>query len=233
MKSQIYVAHVHLETQLILAEDHVQVLVVENPSEFYNMVSELDAQFEGGSGRFVFSRNGQIVDPAKCGAMVLDVFHFDLNDKKILNLLYKRLEGVSLGDRLPLFNQLTASIVSFLEELSFSTPFVLEYDEPQPTDYFKSAGLKFPKRYDSLAEKVVCYINTLIELKKCEFFVFVNLQSVLTVEELQQIYAHCQNEQVGLLLLESCKRHSALPQEKVAIVTEDLCELLENCQESC
>lgn len=233
MKSQINVAHVHLETQLVLSEDFVQVLIVENPAEFYSMVSDLDSQFDGGEGLFVFSRNGQMIDPVKCGAMVSDVFHFDLNDKKILNLLYKRLERVAFGEQLPLFNRLTTSTVSFLEELSFSTPFLLEYDEPQPTDYFKSAGLKFPKNHDSLVEKVVCYVNVLIELKKCDFFVFVNLQSVLSVDALQQFYAHCQQEQVGLLLIECSKRRNALPQEKVVLVTEDLCELLENYQDSC
>ena len=75
-------------------------------------------------------------------------------------------------------------------------------------------------------------INALIELKQCEFFVFVNLKSVLSDEKLGQIYAHCRAEQVGLLLMEDGKRRPLLPCEKAVIITEDLCEILENYEET-
>ena len=233
MKKEIQLAHVHLETQIMISDDCVQLLIVENPTEFYNMVSDLDRQFDGQEGAFVFSMEGQIISAHKVGAILSDLFHFDLNDKKLLNLLYKRLESEAFGDKLLCFNELTAKMVVFLEEIAFTTPFALEYDEPQPSDYMKASGLKFAKVYDTLEEKLVCYINALIELKQCEFFVFINLKSVLSDEKLQQIYAHCRAEQVGLLLIEDSKRRKLLPCEKAVIITEDLCEILENYEDIC
>lgn len=233
MKKEIQLAHVYLETQLTISEEYVQLLIVENPTEFYNMVSDLDGQFDGRDGMFVFSIDGQIVPAIKYGAMVSDLFHFDLNDKKLLTLLYKRLETVAFGDKISFFNDLTSKTVSVLEELFESVPFALEYDEPQPSDYLKASGVKFAKVYETLEEKLVCYINALIELKQCEFFVFVNLKSVLSDEKLGQIYAHCRAEQVGLLLMEDGKRRQLLPCEKAVIITEDLCEILENYEETC
>ena len=232
MKKEIQLAHVHLETQLTISEEYVQLLIVENPTEFYHMVSDLDGQFDGREGTFVFSMDGQIVPAIKYGAMVSDLFHFDLNDEKLLTLLYKRLESVAFGDKIAFFNDLTAKTVAVLEELFVSVPFALEYDEPQPSDYLKASGVKFAKVYETLEEKLVCYINALIELKQCEFFVFVNLKSVLTDEKLGQIYAHCRAEQVGLLLMEDGKRRQLLPCEKAVIITEDLCEILENYEET-
>lgn len=233
MKKEVQLAHVHLETPLIISEKYVQLLIIENPTEFYKMVSDLDGEFDGQEGRFIFSIDGQIVSASKCGAMISDLFHFDLNDKKLLNLLYKRLESVAFGDKLIQFNALTAKAVEFLEEVSFTAPFALEYDEPQPFDYLKASGLKFAKVYDTLEEKIVCYINALIELKSAEFFVFVNLKSVLSDEKLQKIYAHCRAEQVGVLLIEDGKRRKLLSCEKAVIITEDLCEILENYEEIC
>ena len=233
MKKEIQIAHVHLETQLIISDEYVQVLIIENPTEFYNMVSDLDGQFEGREGVFVFSADGKIISAVKYGAMIADLFHFDLNDKKLLTLLYKRLEDVAFGEKIALFNELTAQAVTFLEDVSFFVPFALEYDEPQPSDYLKASGLKFAKTYDSLEEKIVCYINALIELKQCEFFIFVNLKSVVSDEKLEQIYAHCRAEQVGLLLIEDGKRRKLLSCEKAVIITEDLCEILENYDEIC
>ena len=231
MKKEIQVAHIHLETNLRLTEEFVQLLIVENPTEFYNMVSDLDRQFDGQEGLFVFSTDEGIISASKRGAIVSDWFHFELNDKKITTLLYKRLENIALGEKLVRLNDLNTQIMGFLGEIAFGFPFSLEYNEPQPTDYFKVAGLKFENHYETLEEKIVCYINALIELKGCEFFVFVNLKSVLSDEKLLQMYEHCQREQVGLLLIESQKQRSLLSNEKAVIITEDLCEILENYEE--
>lgn len=228
MKNSIEISHVHLETKLKISDDFVQLLVIENANEFYTMVSDLDLQFLGEEDCFVFSIADDFISPEKYGVMICDPFHFDLNDKKIVNLLFKRLEKESFGDKCKLFNDLSSSVVRFLEELSYIVPFQLSYDEPQPSDYFKAVGLKFEKTYDTLEEKIVCYINALIELKKCEFFVFVNLKSVLDDEKLLNVYKHCQNEKVGLLLIESGKIRPLLSCEKAIIITDDLCEILEN-----
>ncbi len=230
MKKEIQIAHVHLETQLTISDEYVQVLIVENPTEFYNMVSDLDGQFEGREGTFVFSIDGQVVSAEKHGVMIVDFFHFDLNDKKLLGLLYKRLESMSLGEKVINFNALISKTVEFLEEVAFTTPFALEYNEPTPSDYLKASSLKFAKVHDSFEEKLVCYINALIELKQCEFFIFVNLKSVLSDEKLEQIYSHCRAEQVGIMLIEDVKRRQLLSNEKAVLITEDLCEILENYQ---
>ena len=222
MKKEIRLAHVHLETPLTISDEYVQLLIIENPTEFYKMVSDLDGQFDGQEGTFVFSLDGQIVSAGKLGAMISDLFHFDLNEKKLLTLLYKRLESVAFGEKFLQFNTLTAKTVEFLEEIAFTLPFALSYDEPQPSDYLKASGLKLAKVYETLEEKIVCYINALIELKGCEFFVFVNLKGVLSDEKLEQIYAHCRAEQVGLLLIEDGKRRKLLSCEKAVIITEDL-----------
>ena len=228
MRAEIKLVHVHLETPLIFTDEYVQLLIVENPSEFYQMVSDLHGQFEGVHGNFVFSREGQIIDASKCGVMVSNLFDFDVNDKKILTLLQKKLETVAFAEKIAQFNELSSKTIAFLEELAFCVPFSLAYNEPQPMDYLKAAGVKFEKNYDSLEEKIICYINVLIELKKCDFFVFVNLKSVLSDEKLLQVYAHCRREQVGLLLIESGKQRPLLPNERAVIITEDLCEILEN-----
>lgn len=233
MRSEIKIASVHLETSLIVSDEYVQLLIVENPDEFYSMVLDLDKQFDGEEGIFAFSRNCELIDPSKVGVMIPDIFHFGVTDKKILNLLYKKLEKISLNEKISDYYELCAKTMSFLEELSYDIPFAIEYSEPQPTDYFKISGLKFEENYDGIEEKIICYINALIELKKCEFFVFVNLKSVLSDEKLKKIYDHCRSEEVGIILIESRKARPLLPCEKAVIITEDLCEILENYGDLC
>ena len=103
MKEKIRLASVHVETPMEVCDEYVQLLIVENAREFYKTVLDLEGAFEGKTGEFVFSRAGETILVEKYGAMVSDIFHFDLNDKKIVNLLYKRLESVAFGERLVFF----------------------------------------------------------------------------------------------------------------------------------
>ena len=228
MKSDIVINHVHLETELVISSETTQLLIIENPSEFYSLVSMLYKQIEGEEGDFIFLANNQPINCSKSAFMIVDLFNFDLNDKKIVNLLYKKLEGVAINEKYAKLSEFNSVVVSFLEDLTFSVPFSLDYGEIQPIDFFKSASLKFEKTYDTLLEKIICYVNALIELKGCEFFVFVNLKSVLSDTELSMLYKHCSLEQVGLLLIENSKCRQLLSNEKAVIITEDLCEIVEN-----
>ena len=58
--------------------------------------------------------------------------------------------------------------------------------------------------------------------------VFINLKSILSDEELEKLYYHCKLVKVGLLLLESSKIRRVLPNERAIIITDDLCEIVEN-----
>ncbi|MBR3864982.1 MAG: type II-A CRISPR-associated protein Csn2 [Clostridia bacterium] len=228
MKSEIKITHANIETPLIVSDEFVQLLIIENPSFFYSTVCDLNNQFEGELGNYIFSTNNQMIPPAKNGDIISNLFNFDLNDKKNLTLLQKKLESIAFSEKIINFNELSSKTIEFVAEVSCLLPFTLEYNEPQPSDYFKIAGVKFEKQYDSLEEKIICYINALIELKKCEFFIFINLKSVLSDEKLKQIYSHCRAEQIGLLLVESGKLRPLLTEEKAIIITEDLCEIVEN-----
>ena len=228
MKREINIAHVHLETSLTVKEESPQLLIIENPKEFYRMVSTLDQQIDGGDGEFVFSAGGNIIAPGKVGVMVGDIFHFDLNDKKVLSLLYKNVEKQVYENYFADLQELNSKLVAFLEGVSGGGQFTVAYDEPCLQDYLKIVGYHFEKTYDTLIEKLICYVNTLVELKGCEFVIFVNLKSVLDDEDLAQLYHHCQLEKIGVLLLESTCARPLLANERAVVVTDDLCEIVEN-----
>ena len=228
----IDIASVRLETVIRLNSENPQLIISESPSRFYEIVSALNAQVAGGEGEFVFSEDGKEISPEKAGDMLTDLFNFDLNDKKIINLLYKKIEkNFNNGEYIVKFNELNASAVNFLEDLFFDLPFALSYDEVGVVDYLKSYSVKLEKCYESFLEKIVCYINVLVELKNCRFVIFVNLKSLLSDNELGMLYSHCRKEKISLLLLESSVLRPVMQEEKAVIITEDLCELLVNYDE--
>lgn len=221
--------HTSLETPITLTDEFVQLLIIENPHEFYKFVDMFDCSIKGEESELSFLRNGKPIYPDREGCIICDPFHFDLNDKKVINLLFKNLaELCKYGETQLELSTVNTDIGILFAELFESLPFSLTYSELTVEELLKSADVHFEKIYDTLLEKIICYINVMTELKHCGFFVFVNLKSVLCDEELASLYHHCALEKVGLLLIEYGKCRPLSSEEKAIIITEDLCEILEN-----
>lgn len=156
-----------------------------------------------------------------------NLFSLDMNGKRQISLLYKLLEKETfLKDHSALLGDISVSVSKFLSALFVEQPFLLSYKEFGPMDLFKMSDIRFEENYSNLTEKIICYVNEMIALKKSKFFVFVNLKSVLSDEDLLLLYHHCRMEKVGLLLLESSRLRPFLSEERATIITEDLCEIL-------
>ncbi len=232
MEEIVTLRHIALETPLTLSSGHAQLLIVENPREFYRFAAALDAEISGEEGEFFFLRDEKPVSAEKEGCIIPDVLHFDLNDKKLSNLLMKRLADLCrFGESQYRLSAINTQIGGFFYDLFASLPFSLSFDEVAIENLLKCASVRFERTYETLIEKIICYINAMVELKRCRFFVFVNLKSVLSDEDLSALYHHCNLEKLGLLLLEGGKLRPLLPEEKAVIITEDLCEILENYEE--
>ncbi len=223
------VYHTSLETPITISCEFVQLLIIENPHEFYKFVDMFDCSVGGDESELSFLRNGKPVSAEKEGCIICDPFHFDLNDKKVIGLLFKNLaETCRYGKEQFKLSSVNTGVGQLFAELFETLPFSLTYGELTIEELLKCANVRFEKTYDTLLEKIICYINALAELKHCNFFVFVNLKAVLCDDDLMSLYRHCALEKIGLLLIENSKVRPLLPEEKAIIITEDLCEILEH-----
>ena len=224
----IRIAHPHIETPIFLTARAPVVLTCENPEEYYKFVTEIIAAFNGEESDFSFWQGEKQIKPDDKGEMLSNNFSFDFGDKKIVNLLYKTLiKNFNNENFLQGLNELNACGEKFLLNLTETVDIPVCYDELSLESFFKAVNLKPAKDYENLLEKFISLINVFTELKRAEFFVFVGLKDILSVKQLQSFYYHCNLKQEGLLLLESNKRQT-LQNEKVIIITEDLCEIVEN-----
>lgn len=225
----ITLAHPNIETKIVFDEQRPTVLICENPHEYYNLVTDLVAEFEEGTSNFSFWKGLDQIKGEKYGDLLLDNFCFDLANKKLTALLQKRLRANYVdGSFLVEFNRINSEIAAFLHDLCRTVDFATDFEGLSIDDLLKCCAVRPATTFNGLLEKVVCYVNLFIELKKVSFFVFVGLKDVLSDEDLQQLYNHCRLMKVGLLLLESSKKRPLLPEERGIIITDDLCELTEN-----
>lgn len=228
----IFIANPEIQTRIELSNDSTTLLIVENPKEYFRIICELQKAMNDEISDFTFWDETTQLQPSKIGELVLSAFSFDLVDRKIISLLYKRLQKNYLdGEFILNFNAINAQVGNFLQSLCQTVDFSLDFSDFDFEDLLKVCEVKPAKSYESFLEKLVCYINIFTELKNVKFFVFIGLKDVLSDEELSLLYEHCALKKVGLLLVESFKKRSLLPTERAIIITEDLCEIVENFNE--
>ncbi len=222
------IIHHKIETPIEMDPHVPKVLAIESPKEFYALVEELGAQFEGEDGNFVLLDGENRLSFEKNGEFVRDIFSLNFEDKKLTSSLYKNLEKISAdGELQVLQNKLDTELALYYSSLFDRLSLSLTFDEMCVSDILKLGKVRLQEYYSGILEKIICYINAMIELKKSRFFVFVHLKSVLTDDELKQLYRHCALEKVGLLLMESGIKRGVLREERTLIITEDLCEIVD------
>lgn len=225
-------SHPDLETKLVLSDSRPTLLIVENPRQYYKIVTDLMDAFDGKTSDFT-CWDGQLrVRCDKVGQLLTNAFSFDLADKRMVSLLHKTLQtNYQRGSFIVELNNIARQVDAFLSDLSATVDFAIESNDLVLEDLLKVCGVKPAKTYQSFLEKIVCYVNMFVELNGSFVFAFVGLKDVLDDDDLQKLYDHCKLSKVCLLLLESCKKRLLLSDEQAVIITDDLCEILENFPE--
>ena len=219
----------NIETKIEMNDASPFLLCIQNPKEYYKIVQEFVAAFHGGISEFTFWEGDKNVNAESIGEILTDIFYFELTDKKIIALLHKRLQqNFNESDLIFQFQQVKAESEKFLLELCATAEFALDYNEISLEGLLKLCNVKPERNSQTLLEKIICYLNLFAGLKGICNFVLVGLKHVLDDGDLQLLYRHCKLHKLSLLLIEYGKIRPILPEERAIIITEDLCEIVEN-----
>lgn len=227
----IRVSNIKIETPILLNTNSPFLLYIENPTEYCKTIQDLRGAFDGGESEFSFWEKDEMFSPEKKGEIILSPFFFELADKKIINLLHKRLNDEFLnGDNIIRFNEIIAKAENLFYNIFTAVDFSLEFEELQFANLLKVCSVKPTCEFETMLEKVIGYINAYIELKNVSFFVLVGIKTVLANAEIEQLYKHCALRKVELLIIESGSPKKIADNERVVIITDDLCEIVANIE---
>lgn len=201
--------------------------VIENPVEFYRKAMEIKRQCDGENGGFILIDDEKEKDFSKNVEVITDILSIEMNDKKILNALYKKLEGNFCNSELVVsLNSVNANAEALLQGLFSTVDISLSTKTACISDYLKIFDVKIEKTYDTFIEKIICYVNILAELKRTEVLTFVNARGFFSDSDLKLLLEHCEKEKIYLLFIESniCRELNEF--EKATVITNDLCEIV-------
>lgn len=208
---------------LKIQENKVNVLVIESPDVFTEIIVQLINQTGGEPGRFILSDLDTVKIIGKEADIIVNPFSLDCNEKRILQKLYQELNDEMNNSMIEQTVHLQGEMISYLEELIQKVPYPLEFDiEDNMTGLLKMCHVEIDNQSRTLVEKIMSYIRALREFCRIHLIFFVNLKLYLTQAELEELYQFSFYEKINMILLENSSKEK-IENESICILDRDLC----------
>lgn len=198
-------------------------VVVEHKQIFSQMVFELWRQYNGLEGRFIFSDADKRVNLPKETVCIINPFDLSLNNKKIINQIYRELQIIGTDAFSELRGKLLKNVIEYLDTLVTSSQYPLTYNlDMDDIGLYKLFHLEFENNTTDLLELITEYVKMSHVVCNINLFIFVNLKSYITEEQYQLLYDTLKYEEVYILNI--CNSHEfSNTNEKSYIIDKDLC----------
>lgn len=201
----------------------VNTIVIENQKLFSSMISDINGAINGWKGKTVLSANELILDMSKSAELVSTFIPFDMNRKPLLTKILTAVEKKSAdAEHYMQTMKLMGDMEHYLDDLVAGFDCNLSFSKITPSSLIRAAGLEIVDDYESLAEKLIDYMELVREFDRDKLFVTVNMRSYIDDEETDLFMQTVIGHEYHVIMIEN-HEYRRLPYEKRRIVDQDLC----------
>ncbi len=209
---------------LEITQESFYTVVIENPSQFYRVVSDLSRQIAREFGEAVLSIGNKPQDMAKTVRLVVDYSQVSSNAKDIMGKLVDKTAELAMDiayyeDTL----KITSEIERYLNDLLWHIDLQLEPLSITVKQIFKMANIRLVEE-DELHERLFNYAKLNCELLGIKLLIFVNLRSYLEQDSFQKFASTLREHDIMAIYLEN-RVFPLLNMENRLIIDNDLCEI--------
>lgn len=215
---------VRFQNQIIFDEKSINVLIIENPGELSYFICEIIDEINGDDGDLCLSDDLNIIDFSKGVELIINPFVLNTNNKYMIGKLHSDLKKKAYdSDNYVQINEMKTALVSTINTFLMNEVQSLTFsEEVDVVGLFKLLDIKFDQS-ESLLENICDYITVYKEYTEVQLFVFVNLKSFLSGDEINKLYDFVLYKKIQILLIEN-KVYENKNNEKIKIIDSDLCE---------
>lgn len=219
--------HPVLSSPIVFSENRVQVLTIENAPLFRELVFELTAQMENGSGRFVLSKDDRLLDCGDCLQVISDYAHLAALERRIQNKLIAALLSEAREELAGDTQHFALEVQRYLGKLATLADYPVTYEQSDNlVEILKAMGFCVELRGVPAHEALYEHISLCHRVMKNPCFVLVHAKAFFSSDELRQLYDMAGYRKWNLLLLESHQYSERLDGEEHRLIDDDLCELV-------
>lgn len=206
-------------------EKGVHTLVIENQSMFQAVITDIYGQVQGNDGKSVVSFENKPLPYAKHCEILSQFIPFSLNKKPLVTKITQLLTERAVADEHFVETaELLAKVETIMYDLAFDLALDIEFHSITAEALIKATGVSLKEEYESLAEKVIDYMEMVNTLERRKLYILVNFRSYVSDEEMIYFIDTVLRHELNVLIIESTER-SILKGELRYLVDESLCEI--------
>lgn len=208
-----------------LEEGCVCSLVIENQRMFRTLIKDIHQQINGENGCCVLSENGKPLSLSKYAELFCEIVPFPCNRKTLLTRAIAAIEHRAMEtEYFERSRNVFAEIERLLSELCEDYPLVFDGENLSISALLKQVNLTVEEAPENTLESIISYMDMVAEFERPKLFLFVNLRSYFSDEELVEFFYTASLRKHRILMIESSVR-PLLPGERRVIIDSDLCEI--------
>lgn len=207
-------------------EGKINQLIIESPDLMAELIIELNNQINGSDGNFVLSENQSELKLSSALDLVMDPFSADVNNRRVLNKLYKEIRELAYdGEQYLKTRETIGGIMTLIEELSDSINVPVIYDDEVDFEaILKAVNLKIDIELESLIDRIIEYSRAMVEYCNVKLIVFINIKTFISNNNLIKLYEFWNYNKINVLLMEG-NSNSLGELENTWIIDKDQCVL--------
>lgn len=210
-----------IEQQIIIKPGSSCEIVIENPSEFFNISKTL---FEMDEDEMVLYDIRQY-DNKKYILVIQNLFDLNPNNKKILSANYQYAYNMTRNTTIPdQLIEINSLILSILDEVATNFNNQVTYNEQITLNQLLEAyEFKFDFEESNFISTFISYIKALSLVNNYKVVVTFNIQDFLNDENFKLLVKEL--GYIDITLINICSQKSKLSYDKTIIIDKDLCEI--------
>lgn len=204
----------------------LNTLVIEDTKYFSKFVRGFIASLNRQNDDFELIEKFEKLNLSKITNIIFDLFNLEANASNILKKLYSELEeDINSEEMYPKKVEMESVVIKIMDDLIYRSRFSLTMGDVNYQNLFKACSVEFDYDHSSLVERLIEYMEVSSRLLGIKLFVFVNLDSFLSVEELNELKKYlCYNE-IKVLALQNNISRRVDSDENLRIIDNDFCEI--------
>ena len=204
----------------------ISTLVIENIELFRIIVEDINKERVKEVNDFkLYNDNYEEIDINKNIILINNLILLDLNERIILNSLYKEVKEEIMVNYYKEFDKLEKDINEFIKNAIFNNNYNLTYDcSLNIEDLLKISSLKFNQE-DNIVDKFLSYLDLVKDYLKIKTIILINSRNYFTDEEYKNLFEEIKRKDISLLFIENYNNRVSFLDEKLYIIDSNLCEL--------
>lgn len=201
--------HFEWEHTINFEDGSITHLFIENPITMRTYISELMDQINGKGGSFVLSEKGKELPIAKNLSIITDPLNIILEEKKINTKVNKDLLQISQSPELQQASfSLISTIEQYAEKLLDNCIYNIDFDSIDESKILKMLNFHITEDFETIASKLLEYLNTSNDILKITNFVIVNANIFFAKEELDILEKEISSLKHNVLFIDQSNRYN-------------------------